>query len=323
MQTKESEIHETDAVEVAAPVVESPEPETETSESSIGVSTEAQATPSETDDQQEDVPAPRCEIANEWTGFAVSVQGLGHVRKEIPCQDASCFIDGIVPAVIACDGCGSATLSHEGAQAAVRLFASQVSILGTQIAQVLDCPESTQEDWQRIADILIRTLAQAKLDLVASSGLEESNYDFTVACAIRGKAYVGCLQIGDGAIVVRDNGICYAVFQPEKGEFGNETRFLSSDNVADANNCKLLPAQGIDGVAAVTDGVEHRMFQLDSMRPGPAFDLFFNEIATGGFERSDLIEYLTRAVWTTDPRDMDDRTVAVMVPDQVAEFKEF
>ena len=43
-----------------------------------------------------------------FQGFAVSVPGNGHIRREIPCQDASGVWLEPRPCLIVCDGRGSA-----------------------------------------------------------------------------------------------------------------------------------------------------------------------------------------------------------------------
>ena len=53
-----------------------------------------------------------------WKTIMCAVQGRGHEREEIPCQDKtfSYAEDGVYVAALA-DGAGSARLSHEGAAA--------------------------------------------------------------------------------------------------------------------------------------------------------------------------------------------------------------
>lgn len=304
------------AVTLDAPVDEIPDvPADEAPDASVD------ETPCPVEDGLDAEPA----VETEWAGFAASIPGSRHIREELPCQDASAFVDGAVQAVIACDGRGSSDISQDGSSRAAALFASQVSILAPWLAEVLNCPESTEHDWRRLARVLHRTLAQAKTDLVAETGNAETCYDFTVAFAVRGQAHIGCFQVGDGALVVRDGGVCRTVFAGDGGEFANETRFLRSGEEEDdaAFHCALLPASRIDGIAAMTDGVKHRMFHLADMVPGPAFDVFFDGMADGTFDRGDLLAYLTRSAWTTDPRDGDDRTLALMAPAPVESFAEF
>ena len=49
--------------------------------------------------------------------------------------------------------------------------------------------------------------------------MEEKEFDCTVAFAIAGERRIGCFQVGDGSIVLRQNGVCKTVFLPEKGEY--------------------------------------------------------------------------------------------------------
>ena len=65
----------------------------------------------------------------QWKGFAISIPGFGHIRRDIPCQDASLAVTACRPALIVCDGRGSAAHSHFGSQAAVKMFRSQLAIL--------------------------------------------------------------------------------------------------------------------------------------------------------------------------------------------------
>ena len=75
---------------------------------------------------------------SDFRGFAVSVPGNGHIRREIPCQDASGVWLEPRPCLIVCDGRGSARYSHFGAQAAVKAFRSQCAVMEDLLAATLD-----------------------------------------------------------------------------------------------------------------------------------------------------------------------------------------
>lgn len=258
-----------------------------------------------------------------WTGFAASVPGNGHIRHELPCQDASATICRPRPAVIVCDGRGSASkgLSQEGAMAAVRAFRAQLNVLEPYVAEYLDSPELDESEWRDLCRIFYRTLVQAKLDCSERLSLPETEFDFTAAFAVVGKHWTGCFQVGDGSLVIRRDGICATVFKPEKGEFANLTSFVrSGGDEKEGFSSALFPSEGIDGLAATSDGPEHRLFCLADMTPGPRFDAFFDGLAQGDFTRGDLLDYLTSAKrWSTDPRDNDDRSVALLVRAPVAD----
>ena len=246
-------------------------------------------------------------------GFAVSVPGAGHIRYATPCQDASGTILTPRPAAIVCDGRGSAKQSHFGAQGAVKAFFSQISVLEPFLASVLD-RDAPVEKWTELCRLLYRTLLQVKLDLAAERGGEEKDYDFTVAFAVAGSVSIGCFQVGDGAIVLRQDGVCLTAFAPDKGEFANQTQFLRpGGDVAGKFHAKLFPANGNEGVAITSDGPEHLMFQLPAMEPGPIFVKLLDDLAAGELCEQDLRDYLTRPVWVADPRGADDRSIAVLL----------
>lgn len=258
-----------------------------------------------------------------WNGFAASVPGAGHIRHGIPCQDASAVQLGEYPAVIVCDGRGSAKLSHFGAQEAVAAFKRQTAILTPFLSNILDDPEATPEKWDKFCKIVFRTLMQVKLDLAETHDCSEKEFDFTVALAVAGKEYVGCFQVGDGALVLWEDGKSTTVFTPDKGEFTNQTRFL---RLGGENNngyhAKLFPADKIEGISATSDGPEHLMFHLETMTPGRIFDQLFSDLAENELCRQDLMDYLTRKEWNNDPRGTDDRSIAIIAKIKNTELME-
>ncbi len=250
-----------------------------------------------------------------WKGFAVSMIGNGHIRREMPCQDASACVTEPRPAVIVCDGRGSAKagLSQEGSRAAVQAFRSQLNVLEPMVSDFLDRPGLTDDEWRDLCRVFYRTLVQAKLDLSAARGLPENEFDFTAAFAVVGGAHVGCFQVGDGALVVRRGDACETVFKPAKGEFANLTSFVrSGGEEKDDFQSAILPAEEITGVAATSDGPQHLMFRLADMTPGPVFPQMFSLMERGELERDDLVSYLARRQWAEDARGDDDRSVAIL-----------
>jgi hypothetical protein len=248
-----------------------------------------------------------------WTGFAASIPGGGHIRHGIPCQDASAVMTSPRPAVIVCDGRGSAKLSHFGAQGAVDAFRFQMSILEPFLVGILDDEEEKQEQWIKFCRIIYRTLMQVKYDLAEKHNEEEKEFDCTVAFAIAGKKHIGCFQVGDGSIVLRQNGVCKTVFLPEKGEFANQTHFLRPGGEEQMKfQYALLDAGVNSGIAITSDGPEHLMFRLADMTPGKIFDMFLEDLRKEELCKQDLMDYLTRREWADDPRGSDDRSLALL-----------
>ena len=255
-----------------------------------------------------------------WTGHAVSVPGNGHIRREIPCQDASGVWLAPRPCLIVCDGRGSAELSHLGARAAVKAFRSQCAVMERRLGNILDATfargrthASTCGDWLRFCRLIIRTLCQQKIELAEEHRRPESEFDFTVAFAVWGTHRTGFFQVGDGSLVTCRNGVCEVVFQPDKGEFDNQTRFLHpGDDLKGNFHSTLQENNGLTGIAATSDGPEYLMFDLQTMTPGPIFNQMFADLAAGNFPRQSSLDYLTGSRWSRDPRGNDDRSLAIM-----------
>ncbi|MGN0867674.1 MAG: protein phosphatase 2C domain-containing protein [Oligosphaeraceae bacterium] len=142
-------------------------------------------------------------LSSLWTGFAASIPGSGHIRRGLPCQDASDTVLSPRPALIVCDGRGSALRSQDGAQGAITSFKSQVAVFEPMLESILDHDGDTTASWEMFSRILYRTLMQVKLDLAEKEKLPEKEFDFTVALAIVGRRKIGCFQVGDGATWVR------------------------------------------------------------------------------------------------------------------------
>lgn len=251
-----------------------------------------------------------------WNGFAVSVIGFSHINKDLPCQDASLVVETPRAAAIVCDGRGSAKLSHFGAQAAVKAFQNQIAVFEPMLATILDEESVAPERWDMFSRIIYRTLAQSKQELVReynNADITEREFDFTVACAITGKKHMGCFQVGDGAIVVRKDGATFTVFEPDKGEFANQTVFLRENGENKGKfHSKLIDSANVDGIAITSDGPECLMFKLPELVPSEVFNAFFDDMAAGNFDCQDLRNYLTRKKWSESYYGSDDRSVALL-----------
>ena len=255
-------------------------------------------------------------LSSLWSGFSASIIGSGHIKRGLPCQDASAVVTGPRPALIVCDGRGSASRSQDGANGAVRDFTSQCAVFEPMLAAILDADEADAGRWEQFCRILYRTLMQTKLNLSAEQNVPEKEFDFTVAVAIVGTNWIGCFQVGDGAIVLRQNGTMETAFSPDKGEFANQTHFLRENGEAKGKfHAKLFSAKENSGIAITSDGPEHLMFHLATMTPGKIFSMFFDDMQSRSLTKQDIMDYLTRREWDKDPRGQDDRSIAILAPE--------
>lgn len=246
-------------------------------------------------------------------GFAVSVPGNGHIRREIPCQDASGLWFSPRPIAIVCDGRGSALLSHLGSRAAVKAFRSQCAVLDDMLKQCLDNEQVNIDVWQQFCQLMIRTLVQQKSELAEEYNVSEKEFDFTICFAVVGSQRIGFFQIGDGTITMRQNGEHCLVFEPDKGEFDNQTSFLrAGDDIRKKYKEKLVETQGVTGLILTSDGPEFLMYDKQEMTPGPIFERLFVDIESDKLMRQDILDYLTGSRWANDPRGADDRSLVIL-----------
>ena len=111
------------------------------------------------------------------------------------------------------------------------------------------------------------------------------DYASTLCVAVLAARRSLFLQIGDGAIVVRRDGVCGTVFWPQSGEYLNTTSFLTSDDFREQVQVRAVEVPFADA-ALLTDGVERLALQFDQRIPHLPFfqPLFAGARAAGNVE---------------------------------------
>jgi len=216
-----------------------------------------------------------------WTAINYSAIGTRHQEKGLPCQDYSnyrCYDDVIIGAVS--DGAGSAKHSDVGAKLAVETTLSFLS--GTEefknylgIARWL---EKRQKVDKPPKDKVIRKLAtdicdkvlMAMSQQVEKMDCQQEDLDCTLLVFVGTPYWFAAIQIGDGFLVVRsEEGTPELIFQPDKGEFANETTFITSSDVLSQLQAKTLPPQKF--ICAASDGVEKVAIRFSDWSAFPPF----------------------------------------------------
>jgi hypothetical protein len=199
-----------------------------------------------------------------WRALGASVAGAGHRARGIGCEDASAvevLDDGTLLVAVA-DGAGSAPRSSEGSTRAVSA-AMDALLAGADVCAVLHAARRSLEPvtaGDRMGD-----LATTLLVVRASpSGIETA-------------------QVGDGAVVLRRDSSLEVVAPDAKGEYLNETVFLTSDGWLDALRVETVSADGVDAIAVLTDGLQLVALDLATGLPhAPFFAPFFSFVADDG-----------------------------------------
>jgi serine/threonine protein phosphatase PrpC len=210
-----------------------------------------------------------------WRVVGASVAGSAHLLHGLPCQDR--HVVKVMPdaagtdilLVAVADGASFAKCADAGADIAVEGFLNRVqnAIAARPFAHVsvVDC-----RDW------LLAT-RQLLLDAAAADGLLPRDLAATFAAAVVAPDAAFALQIGDGIIAAQTAGDrpWHIAFWPQKGEYYNETRFLTDQDATSHVLVSRLEV-GITRLAVCSDGLE----ALCLIRAERAvFSPFFDEIA--------------------------------------------
>lgn len=188
----------------------------------------------------------------QWQMIAAAVPGASHLRRGIPCQDAYRVAEltrgGIIVAVA--DGLGSAASADRGAQLAVDMAVTTLCAAAT-----ANWPKRAAT-WRKL---LAHAFAAAQQTLTITAAAERrplADYATTLLVAVVTKQWLAVGQVGDGAIVAQlGTGAIVTVSKPQRGEFANETRPLTSP-AALARAAYLCRPTPVSALALFTDGVQ-------------------------------------------------------------------
>ena len=184
-----------------------------------------------------------------WMGAAASAVGRGHLERGLPCQDASgASLDGCVATVVVSDGAGSARHSEHGAAGAVET--------ATQVLR-------ETASWTDLDDVRERLLAacREKIDERADKlGCSAAELGATLAFVAVTKDACIAGNLGDGVVVGFFEDKAEVLIKPVRGEFANETVFLTSNQASRHFRIVKKHFGAYDGFAIMTDGAAESLY---------------------------------------------------------------
>lgn len=223
----------------------------------------------------------------QWKAISKSEAGILHLKNQQPCQDYGDYVingDFLIGAVA--DGAGSAKCSHIGAKETVTFMINHFSkfINKSRIRLLKKYKNIDREkslltlSTAKIKSIFIRAIKklQTKLQTIA----ENLNCSFKdLACTlilfIANQEGIYAMQIGDGFLTISFPEENYQlVFTPYKGEYHNETFFITSDIAIESMQCKFIKGN-YPFICASTDGLEFVALKLPELIP---FSPFFRPL---------------------------------------------
>lgn len=237
-----------------------------------------------------------------WKYLNESVEGTSHRDGATGCQDSSFVtpfkIEGDDVLILACaDGAGSAAESALGSRVACETV--------TQLAV------SFLESGRKPGDILddeVRRWFGAVQDALNAEAERENLSARDLACtlllSIVSNSASAFAQIGDGAIVILEDGEYRPVFWPEHGEYQNATYFITERDCA--THVQIRCSQvGISELAMFSDGLQMLALNYAAKTAHqPFFTPMFHALRAAA-DQQDLIAPLRSFL---DSRAVNDRT---------------
>lgn len=250
-----------------------------------------------------------------WRVLAESVIGTSHLESGIPCQDTSLFLPVFAPAgipfVVAAvsDGAGSAIHSESGAKCTVRAIvesaAAQIEV-GTFLDEetLLLCFQDAHEALQCLADRL---------------GTPIEDLACTALMTIAGPEWALMGQIGDGAIVAEISGSPVRCIPSRRGEYLNETDFLTS--LQYRSKIRTTFIEGQNWFAMLTDGLEHLAIRTADDSPSAGFFTPFIKALSEPHHDPDVLSVALEGFLSSDrinQKTDDDKTLLLALLDPLS-----
>lgn len=200
-----------------------------------------------------------------WYVVGASAIGTSHQAHGLPCQDAYHYdfteMGEVVIAVA--DGAGSAERSDEGSALAVsnavRFWLDLIGKKSVGVSDPLAIMKSVFEQTQRLL------LHKAMVDKVSAR-----LFATTLTCVVISDDMIVTGQVGDGLVVVECDETLVPVVIPKRGEYANETAFLTQNNAARHFSSNIHMGQ-CQSVAISTDGLLRLAVKLPDYIPSPGF----------------------------------------------------
>jgi serine/threonine protein phosphatase PrpC len=213
-----------------------------------------------------------------WKAVARSVIGVSHEKHHIPCQDFAAYRI-LPPSLIigaVADGAGAAKYAHRGAQLAVEISLEYLTRLAKYYQNKRAMTDSlwlpfsfTQAE--RIFSKMVKKIRATLSQEAANENYALKDLASTLLVFVAHPQWLMGMQIGDGFILVRPSGGSYQLlFSPDKGEFINETTFITSENALEQMQVTVR-SEAPKFICASTDALEKVAIKMANWTPFPPF----------------------------------------------------
>ncbi len=202
-----------------------------------------------------------------WHVVSASVRGTRHEKTGQPCQDAHEWrvLPGNVLVAAVADGAGSAALAEVGSIMAVKAA----------VEHLQDAKLHLTEKETDLRELILAAMKSSLAALVAEADRRKRplrDLATTLIVFVAAPSQIAAAQIGDGAVVIEENGGggFTALTGPGQAEYLNETTFLTSSDALDKVQFAARQASAAH-VAAFSDGLQMLALKMPGGIPHPPF----------------------------------------------------
>lgn len=194
-----------------------------------------------------------------WKSVCCEVQGVGHKKANIPCQDKTFTLaqNGVYVVALA-DGAGSACLSHYGAERVVQ----DISVYITEhFLELLNCNDGLQVKREIIEMLQSHLTEEAQ---ARKCDIRDLASTLLVAAVNENDFFLA--HIGDGVIGYLDGEELKVASIPDNGEFSNVTTFVTSNEALASMRIFKGKLNDKDAFVLMSDGTEYSLYHKQTQK---------------------------------------------------------
>ncbi len=210
----------------------------------------------------------------EYCVSSAAYSGEYHRRQGEPCQDKVYVAreNGVVCAALS-DGAGSRPYSHIGA-----------ALVTETVAKFL--VKYFDWSWEAEHELLSKKIIQLGIEVLDGTTFLPDAMACTLLCyAAHFDGRHISIHIGDGVIIVDDEGVDNVLSHPENGLYRNETVFITDPDAEAHLRIQKRTVVKIGGVLLMSDGIGDSLYHHQTAQIAPACKRIFRWLENGDEER--------------------------------------
>jgi len=204
-----------------------------------------------------------------WRYLNAYIQGNGHKESNLPCQDYSYVFkhDEYVICVV-CDGASAFKNSQIGAENVTKFANHYFSDLINTKKWYNEKETITEKEWKEEAKETLYKIRNELEEKFTTQGYSLESLSCTIIVVIQLKNKLLVTHIGDGrAGYCNDNDEWFSMIKPCKGDYSNETVFITSNIWNDENSIdqyiesRIVEYVNLKAFCLLSDGCENASFE--------------------------------------------------------------